>query len=136
MVYLQGKQYRFTTGVKVLPSQWDGKLQVAINSNVYIVNLKKIFYGREIKEAHCCTSLFPLYHGDYPNIWNKNRHFIPQIQATSHFSEKSSKSTLKVRISRLEWHSYIWVYIRILRVKMSSMKKYQMIAQMVLCRAL
>ena len=34
VVYLQGKQYRFATGVKVLPCQWDKKRQVAIISNV------------------------------------------------------------------------------------------------------
>lgn len=34
VVYLQGKQYRFATGVKVLPNQWDKKRQVAIISNV------------------------------------------------------------------------------------------------------
>lgn len=33
VVYLQDKQYRFATGLKVLPSQWDGKLQVATISN-------------------------------------------------------------------------------------------------------
>ena len=34
VVYMEGKQYYFATGVKILPYQWDKKRQVAIISNV------------------------------------------------------------------------------------------------------
>ena len=34
VVYMEGRQYYFSTGVKVLPCQWDKKRQVAIISNV------------------------------------------------------------------------------------------------------
>ena len=34
VVYMNGKQYYFATGVKILPCQWDKKRQIAVISNV------------------------------------------------------------------------------------------------------
>lgn len=33
-IYINGKQHRFATGVKILPKQWDNKRQIAIISNI------------------------------------------------------------------------------------------------------
>lgn len=37
VVYMNGRQYRFSTGVKVLPYQWDMKKQIAVISNIQSV---------------------------------------------------------------------------------------------------
>ena len=34
VIYVGGKQHYFATGLKVLPSQWDKKKQIAITSNI------------------------------------------------------------------------------------------------------
>lgn len=46
VVYADGKQYKFTTGVKVLPKQWDNIRQLAVISNVQskIDDYNKPFY--------------------------------------------------------------------------------------------
>ena len=67
VVYMDGKQHYFATGVKVYPSQWDKKKQIAVVSNTQskldnynnnIVNSKLKLFTQHLLDykSHLCNN--------------------------------------------------------------------------------
>ena len=100
VVYLQGKQYRFATGVKVLPSQWDDKLQLAIISNVQskIDNYNNKVVNDKLEELKASFTKFLEYlctSQDKPNYY-----------LLRSFMHKSENITAKELITRAYEYKY------------------------------
>lgn len=115
VVYMDGKQHYFATGVKVYPSQWDKKKQIAVVSNTQskldnynnnIVNSKLKLFTQHLSDykSHLCNNPQDLCRASellntYFNKKNKMKHYSKGTDILSNALEYYYKYIAKKSIS-------------------------------------
>ena len=128
VVYFRRKQYKINTGVKVYPSQWNKKKQLAIisarhtkldNYNITIVNdkLKQILLSFEQSKVYLCEHIELI-----TNLYELLKQYINPNMASKKVNQNSISATAQMKLllsgmderSRKTYHGSINIFKRFL----------------------